>query len=293
MVNFGNPYKDRRADSLIPENFRMQSPSSKKGLLDHSDGDPSTPPGSPPHDSYSATEGEGEAVFANPPSRIRKSPSRSDSDDSLSLPNARRQKTGHDESKISIKEVKSPAVQSSVGQKSSKAPGIPTSTPPPPRPPPKAPQANPTRIRPPGPPAPPPRAPPPPTTTALPRRASLPERPPAPPTSSNTKPPDPLRPLPQDLPDHSPVGTDSQAGAAAVPVMPPQTSMTPAGGGTTTGTSTPVADVVDMETAGKKPEVDLPPGWMTVWSKSQKRWYFFCTKTNKSVWAWPPPRETS
>jgi hypothetical protein len=28
---------------------------------------------------------------------------------------------------------------------------------------------------------------------------------------------------------------------------------------------------------------------MCVWSKSQKRWYFFDTKTNKSVWQWPPP----
>jgi hypothetical protein len=27
---------------------------------------------------------------------------------------------------------------------------------------------------------------------------------------------------------------------------------------------------------------------MCVWSKSQKRWYFFDTKTNKSVWKWPP-----
>jgi hypothetical protein len=34
--------------------------------------------------------------------------------------------------------------------------------------------------------------------------------------------------------------------------------------------------------------VDLPPGWICVWSKSQKRWYFFDTKTNKSVWKWPP-----
>jgi hypothetical protein len=39
----------------------------------------------------------------------------------------------------------------------------------------------------------------------------------------------------------------------------------------------------------KKPAVNLPPGWMSVWSKSQKRWYFFDTKTNKSVWQWPPP----
>jgi WW domain len=44
----------------------------------------------------------------------------------------------------------------------------------------------------------------------------------------------------------------------------------------------------DLENPDQKPEVVLPAGWMTVWSKSQKRWYFFDTKANKSVWQWPP-----
>ena len=37
-----------------------------------------------------------------------------------------------------------------------------------------------------------------------------------------------------------------------------------------------------------KPKANLPSGWISVWSKSQRRWYFFDTKTNKSVWQWPP-----
>jgi hypothetical protein len=45
---------------------------------------------------------------------------------------------------------------------------------------------------------------------------------------------------------------------------------------------------LDLESPGKKPEVTLPAGWICVWSKSQKRWYFFDTKTNKSLWKWPP-----
>jgi hypothetical protein len=49
----------------------------------------------------------------------------------------------------------------------------------------------------------------------------------------------------------------------------------------------PLSDL-DLESPDVKPKVDLLPGWICVWSKSQKRWYFFDTKTNKSVWKWPP-----
>jgi hypothetical protein len=54
----------------------------------------------------------------------------------------------------------------------------------------------------------------------------------------------------------------------------------------TTGATT---QELDLQSPDKKPQVSLPPGWMCVWSKSQKRWYFFDTKSNKSVWQWPPP----
>ena len=38
----------------------------------------------------------------------------------------------------------------------------------------------------------------------------------------------------------------------------------------------------------EKPTIELPPGWICVWSKSQRRWYYFDQRTNKSLWEWPP-----
>jgi WW domain len=66
-VHFGNPFKDKRGDSLIPEAFiHQQAPRRRAGsMLD--DSTPMTPPGSPPQDSFLASEGEGEALFATPP----------------------------------------------------------------------------------------------------------------------------------------------------------------------------------------------------------------------------------
>lgn len=48
-------------------------------------------------------------------------------------------------------------------------------------------------------------------------------------------------------------------------------------------------DVNAVQSPTEKPKVTLPPGWIVSWSKSQKRWYFFDTRANKSVWEWPPP----
>jgi hypothetical protein len=45
---------------------------------------------------------------------------------------------------------------------------------------------------------------------------------------------------------------------------------------------------LELENPDVRPAVELPTGWMSVWSKSKKRWYFFDQKTNKSVWNWPP-----
>jgi len=39
-----------------------------------------------------------------------------------------------------------------------------------------------------------------------------------------------------------------------------------------------------LENPDIKPTNKLPEGWVCVWSKSQKRWYFFHKITNKSVW---------
>ena len=40
-----------------------------------------------------------------------------------------------------------------------------------------------------------------------------------------------------------------------------------------------------LQNPNEKPALNLPESFMCVWSKSQKRWYFFDKNTNKSVWA--------
>lgn len=294
MVNFGNPYTDRRADSLIPEAYRNQSPSSKKRLRNDGDNSPLTPPGSPPHDSYSASEGEGEAVFANPISRVRKSPSRSDSEEKLAVSPTKKQKVGsRAEEDESSKSETDPVAASkeSTPVKTESDSEAPKPPPPPPKPltPPSAPVPPPPRpsakaatpsktqmpppnllnkVKPPCPPTakgPPPPKPPP---KGIPSKEAIKERPPAPPLRPNPPPPKP--------PQLPPSSSDAQS---VPPQAPPAAKKLPP----------PPSIDVEMQSADKKPNVDLPPGWMTVWSKSQKRWYFFCTKTNTSVWQWPPP----
>lgn len=308
MVNFGNPYKDKRADSLIPEDFLSQSPH-KTGLGYDGDINPLTPPGSPPNDSYSATEGEGEAVFAIPIARVRKSPSRVDSSgESSSLPSAKRRKTDGDthdtidggstlpaspesSKKILPPPQRAPALPGTKSESkdevtnqvdqakpplaNGKMVNAPKTPVPPPRPPPKStspPNAQLVKQRLP-PPAPPLRGPPPkppvgkgPPPKGPPRRGSAGERPPAPPSRPGPPPPKPNA-------NRAPPPPPPQQSRNAVPETKPQAP----------------PPTVDMQSADRKPNVDLPPGWITVWSKSQQRWYFFCTKTNKSVWQWPPP----
>jgi len=43
-------------------------------------------------------------------------------------------------------------------------------------------------------------------------------------------------------------------------------------------------NALNLQSPHHKPNIHQPSGWMCVGSKSQKRWYFFDTKTNKSVW---------
>ena len=50
----------------------------------------------------------------------------------------------------------------------------------------------------------------------------------------------------------------------------------------------PSVVVLILDNEHVKPNVELLPGWICVWSKSKQRWYFFDTKTNRSVWNWPP-----
>lgn len=256
MVNFGNPYKDKRADSLVPEKYSKQSPSMRKGQSEMEENVSMTPPGSPPHvspphDSFSTSEGEGEAVFA------RTSPRRND--DRAESPTKRQrielESTSHDKASPSMRHPPPPQ------KKAGTAGGPPPPPPPPTKMPPKKHPLPPSR-------------PPPPRSKAQPPTPSgqqgHQQKPPPPQTPGSMqaagKPPPPAR---QDTP-------------AKPSTIPWQTNKDP---------STPQASgSIDMQSPDKKPNVDLPAGWMCVWSKSQKRWYFFCTKTNRSVWQWPPPK---
>jgi hypothetical protein len=297
MVNVGNPYKDRRADSLIPEKFLSQSPSMKRGVGLGEGNGPRTPPGSPPHESFAAMEGEGEAVFAKSPSR--KSPSRSDvDDDRMILPESKRHKVDPD-AKSEGNVVTEKGKKENSPTPSTKLPAprpskVAAPRGPPPPPPPKGPpkkKTPPTRFpdisRPPPPKLPPvnqasadnPTLKPPPPQTHL-STSNAPPKPPPPHAHGNVpaKPPVPPRqgvpwqaapPKPQN-PKQAQLQLPQQPRIMSLGQPPPPPSM-------------------DLESPDKKPIVNLPPGWMCVWSKSQKRWYFFDTKSNKSVWQWPPP----
>lgn len=264
MVNFGNPFKDKRGDAIVPENFLSQSPSFQRGRDDASSSDgPHTPPGSPPHDAFTSSDGEDEAVFAaaERPNR-RKSPHH--------VPAAMahdqvEELTSHDkrprEFESKADDADNPVSGESAETVSRKKPRV-MPGPPPPK---QSPQAQGNAPRPPPPPPKPPaqkKVPPPPPPKAPPRPSA--EKHPA------------TRPLAPATSKQKPQDT---------PPVPTATSEHPA---TTTGESTQ-EQVLDLQSPDKKPQVNLPPGWMCVWSKSQKRWYFFDTKSNNSVWEWPPP----
>lgn len=263
-------FKDKRADSIVPEAFFKQRP--RRDM----DGQksPLTPPSSPPHNAYnSADEGEGEAIFAGTPLSQSKGPRRSptrtdDFDDDIPL----------------AKKAKSEL----AGTKN------PPPRPPPPPPPPKNKDSKPGQPRPPPPPPPPPRR------------------------QSSVTPPPPQNPAPPStsVQNHSPSTTSDVSskaspptpGPVAVNVVPPAArlssrpkqvpvpslaaSVPPPSEQQEHRRSSPIQGsqvTMDIQSPDKKPNVDLPAGWICVWSKSQKRWYFFNTKSNKSVWQWPPP----
>jgi hypothetical protein len=297
MVNFGNPYKDKRANSLIPAKFLSQSPSMQKGLSDLKESGCMTPPGSPPHDSFSATEGEGEgeAVFAGKPvsrkTLVRKNPTRSD--EHMKQSPAKRPKVESPESKsdnskdgdsavISIKAPPPPPPKAERAKDDKSTTAAPKHLPPPPKKsgantgPPPPPQGKGTMKKQP---MPPPPRPPPPRPKAQPpppKASSLQQSPKPPPPQASTSPSTTKQPLPMlqnappKLPSLQPQSHPQQGMEKPIP-QPPSAS-------------------IDLQSPEKRPNVDLPPGWMCVWSKSQKRWYFFDTKTNTSVWQWPPPK---
>jgi len=121
---------------------------------------------------------------------------------------------------------------------------------------------------------PPPRPPPPPTKQQPPPPPPPPQKrpsktagghkivPPPPPTGQTQKPPPTKR---TNSIDETPQSTTTQAAQSSEAAA--QTNIT------------------DLQNPNEKPKITLPEFWICVWSKSQKRWYFFDTRTNKSVWA--------
>ena len=266
MVNFGNPFKDKRGDAIVPESFLSQSPSSQRGGDDSSaDEGPHTPPGSPPHDAFTNSEGEDEAVFgAERPARrphgrhqvvAEMSKGR---DDGLNSDGKRLREEIESSASDGGTEPLEDSVATVQRKKPKAMPEPPPSKPPqskgsgqrPPPPPPKPPQTK----QPPPPPKPPPRPPA--------------EKHPA-----------------EKTPAPSTVEGKQKHAAAILSTTESATSNDE----TTLSERKPQQQTLDLQIPDSKPQVDLPPGWMCVWSKSQKRWYFFDTKTNKSVWQWPPP----
>lgn len=264
-------YKDKRADSLIPEQFLSQRP--KLRSENQEETGPLTPPSSPPHDNYAASEGEGEAVFASaglPVSRRspRRSPSRGDEENMEDENPAKRQKHDPAESVLSDKKI--------------------TPRPPPPPPAKSKAAANLATKNTSAAAAPPPARrqsaapPPPPPKQEQQRKMSLPQNQTRPPPPSTGTPNDPtlLKPNPpasqafsnSDSSKPPPPQRNSSAPAnALLPAAPSSEIRRSISQGSQGG---PPVDGIDMQSPDKKPGVNLPPGWMCVWSKSQKRWYF-------------------
>jgi len=258
-VNFGNPFKDKRGDAIVPENFFNQSPSFQRGRDDASDEGPHTPPGSPPHDAFTSSEGEDEAVFVVEKVR-RKSPHHVSA--ALSMEHEEEPISGdkrpreESESKASVGNTE--ALEDNAAAVPRKKAKVAPEPPPPPSKPPHS-------------------------------QSAAPRPPPPPPKPSHKKhpPPPPPRPPPRPPAEKHPA-TKPPAPAPAPAPRPKPAETTPA---LSESTTTTTDQGLDLQSPDKKPQVDLPSGWMCVWSKSQKRWYFFDTKTNKSVWQWPPPGE--
>ena len=291
MVNFGNPYRESRADSLIPEKYRHQAPSMQRGGFGSVFGSPRTPPGSPPQDSFDSVE-EGEAIFVRK-SPSRSSPKRDEPEEPTPAPLPKRARSNSEDSTKSLGDARKPSA--------------PPKPPPPPSKPPSAPLSKSNTLNP------PPKPP-------KPLKGNAPPPPRAPPPTKGAPPPKPPKPVPAKPPASKappPVPTPKTAPTAVLPQPPSQQTTTGASNPSQLPASEPessapsaspplqkstktVTDAttlsqqqiaalpLDLESPDVKPAVDLPTGWICVWSKSQKRWYFFDTKTNKSVWTWPP-----
>jgi len=261
MINFGNPYKDRRGDTIVPEKFSGQRPPTKRGISS-----PLTPQGSPPHDAFSSSvEGEGEAKFAG-----------------LSPPRV-------DETEVKRKHPDSPAIftkdkrvkvdrgfDHKKEQESKNSQAVDAK-----------------------------RRPPPPTTARLGPNPSPPsknttmrleENKVSPTASPAQRPPVPSRPLPPARRPPPPKPPNKQhvnipSGKQHRPPAPAPKAKTsqPIMQNKQHIQHRPPPPAPSSQNPNAKPNIKLPDGWICVWSKSQKKWYYFDKKTNKSVWEWPPP----
>mmetsp|Transcript_4842 Transcript_4842/g.10672 ORF Transcript_4842/g.10672 Transcript_4842/m.10672 type:complete len:654 (-) Transcript_4842:111-2072(-) len=299
MINFGNPFHDKRARLVVPEKFASQRPPVHVG-----ENGPSTPPGSPPHDAYdshSLVEGEGEADFIgkrpaspSPPRGPRKLI------DSKLLSLKQKRAMGPPLNTGESKRRKATPPQEGIGKHADvkykpRPPTAPSSPhPPPPRSRPPPPRRN-SSSAPPPPPKPTqarPSAAPPPPPKPVQSQKPVPQKPAAP------KPAPPKRQKSKEALPHPSAHGDSQQ-----PQINQTQKKTPQKPGTSRPappkrqgeeTSIPIAHAnsnppqqdiaAQLQNPSVKPKLNLPEGWICVWSKSQKRWYFFDKKTNKSVW---------
>jgi hypothetical protein len=286
-VHFGNPFKDRRGDSLIPEAYTSQCPPlRRRGDASSGGGESRTPPGSPPHDNFtSGIEGEGEAIFAP----IRKNTPDLEADGVYkreleettdSVPDEKRQRLQPtDASAGAVQPLPTP-------EKKPKPPPSKPSAPPP------KPKAAPSRQPPRKPP--PPAAPP--SAQPAPPKASTPKPPPERQTSITSPKPPPPKPAVQPNAPPKFVASTQQANppvsiAQQRPPPPKPSFVLSRSGAPAANVEQPPAAVVsaNVQSPDNKPDFDLPTGWVCAWSKSQNRWYFFDQRSNKSVWQWPPP----
>lgn len=317
-VHFGNPFKDKRGDSLIPEAFLNQRPPRKRLGSDIEEATPMTPPGSPPQDSFLSMEGEGEAIFASP---ARKSPQHSSVIAIPTTPPVKKREslenpTPPPEGKRSKKEPPSQEKLEKVSPE--KRPDGPPKPPPPPA-------LSGTHQRPPVPPVPPKKAgippppkprPPPPGTMGQPiGKPTPPPRsvgavpppkgpPPGAPKAPSSKDPPPKAPpsapvqpsgklVPPRAPPGPPISTTENSTKVptgkAPPPNGPQSVQKPPAAPKPSSAPAPPQVAIEVQSQDIKPNVNLPPDWVVSWSRSQQRWYYFNKKTNKSVWEWPPP----
>lgn len=119
-----------------------------------------------------------------------------------------------------------------------------------------------------------------------------------------TKPPPPSKPKQGQPPPPPPPSKTNQGHRHQNPSQiqksaPSMEILSQQGNTTTKEQSSPIvkqskkpAAPMETQSPNEKPNISLPQGWISVWSKSQRRWYYFDQRTNKSVWEWPPPGKT-